>query len=105
MAASSDSSYISTMKGYVGIWIGLICIVGVEVFLTYRDLSPGKLIACLLVLAFIEAGIAILYFMHLKYEKPSLFWTLIPATLFVLFMMNHVWPDAYRLANLKLPIH
>jgi cytochrome c oxidase subunit IV len=105
MAASSGSNYGSTMKGYLAIWIGLICIVGIEVFLTYRDLSSGKLLACLLVLAFIEAGIAVLYFMHLKYEKPSLFWSLIPAVIFVLFMMNHVWPDAYRLVSLKVPIH
>ena len=95
----------SGIKPYLGIWIGLICIVGIEVFLTYRNLSLRALIASLLVLAFIEAGIAILYFMHLKYEKPALFWSLIPATLFVLFMMNQLWPDAYRLARLKLPIH
>jgi len=95
----------SRMKSYLGIWTGLICIVGIEVFLTYRSLSAGELIACLLVLAFTEAGIAVMYFMHLKYEKPSLFWSLIPAMLFVLFMMNQVWPDAYRLAMLKLPIH
>ena len=100
-----SASYGSTMKGYLGIWIGLICIVGIEVFLTYRNLSTRELIVSLLVLAFIEAGIAVLYFMHLKYEKPSLFWSLIPATIFVLFMMNHVWPDAYRLASLRLPIH
>lgn len=100
MASVHDSS----IKSYLGIWIGLILIVAVEVFLTYRDLSTRELIASLLILAFIEAGIAVLYFMHLRHEK-YLFWSLIPAMLFVLFMMNQVWPDAYRLARLKLPIH
>jgi heme/copper-type cytochrome/quinol oxidase subunit 4 len=99
------STYGPSMKSSFGIWIGLLCIVGIEVFLTYRGLSPGVLIASLLILAFMEATIAILYFMHLKYERPWLFWSLIPATIFVLFMMNHVWPDAYRLARLKLPIY
>jgi hypothetical protein len=42
--------------------------------------------------------------MHLKYERPSLFWSLIPTVLFVLLMMNQIWPDAYRLAKLKLLI-
>ncbi len=94
----------SRMKSYIGIWVGLICIAGIEVFLTYRNLSVHQLLGILLILAFIEAGIALMYFMHLKYEKPSLFWSLVPAVLFVLLMMNQIWPDAYRLARLKLPI-
>lgn len=99
-----ESSPGSRMKSYFGIWIGLICIAGIEVFLTYRDFSVHQLLAVLLILAFIEASIAMMYFMHLKYEKPSLFWSLIPAVLFVLLMMNQIWPDAYRLAKLKLPV-
>jgi heme/copper-type cytochrome/quinol oxidase subunit 4 len=92
----------SRMKSYVVIWIGLICIAGIEVFLTYRDFSNRELLATLLILAFIEAGIALMYFMHLKYEKPGLLWSLIPAVIFVLLMMNQIWPDAYRMARLKL---
>jgi heme/copper-type cytochrome/quinol oxidase subunit 4 len=92
------------MKEYIAIWVGLLCIVGIETFLTSMNLSTHELLASLLVLAFIEAGIALLYFMHLKYEKPNLFWSLVPAVIFVLFMMNHIWPDAYRVASMRLPI-
>jgi heme/copper-type cytochrome/quinol oxidase subunit 4 len=92
------------MKGYIAIWVGLLCIVGIETFLTTLQLSTHKLLLALLLLAFTEAGIALLYFMHLKYEKPSLFWSLVPAVIFVLFMMNHIWPDAYRMLNMRVPI-
>jgi heme/copper-type cytochrome/quinol oxidase subunit 4 len=92
------------MKEYITIWIGLLCIVGIETFLTTLQLSTHRLLAALLVLSFIEAGIALLYFMHLKYEKPNLFWSLVPAVIFVLFMMNHLWPDAYRMLSLRVPI-
>jgi heme/copper-type cytochrome/quinol oxidase subunit 4 len=92
------------MKGYITIWVGLLCIVGIETFLTTLQLSTHKLLVALLLLAFAEAGIALLYFMHLKYEKPNLFWSLVPAVIFVLFMMNHIWPDAYRMLNLRVPI-
>ena len=90
------------MKAYVGIWVGLLCIVGVEIFLTYRHFSSRTLLLWLLVFAFIEAGIAVLYFMHMRYERPRLFWTIIPALVFVLFMMDHFWPDALRLENLRV---
>ena|ERR1700693_2376439 len=92
------------MGGYIGIWIGLLLIVGIEVFLTLQGLPTYRLLAILLILAFIEAGIGLFYFMHLKYEQRSLVWSLTPAVVFVLFMMNHIWPDAYRLTSLKVPI-
>src|SRR6184192_3274965 len=86
-----------TMKMYVVVWIGLILIVGLEVFLTYERLPAGTLLACLLALALVEAALAVMYFMHLKYERPALFWSLIPYLLFALVLMDHFWPDALRL--------
>jgi heme/copper-type cytochrome/quinol oxidase subunit 4 len=100
----TETNHEPGMKEYTAIWIGLLCIVGIETFLTTLQLSTHRLLASLLVLAFIEAGIALLYFMHLKYEKPNLFWSLVPAVIFVLFMMNHFWADAYRMLNLRVPI-
>src|SRR2546425_9069234 len=85
------------MKMYVTVWIGLLLIVGAEVALTYARVPVGRLLALLLVLAVVEAGLGLLYFMHLRYERPSLFWSLIPALVDVLILMDHFWPDALRL--------
>jgi heme/copper-type cytochrome/quinol oxidase subunit 4 len=92
-----------TLKLYVGIWLGLMAIVAIETVLAFSGLSTSALIASLLLLAIVEAGVALRYFMHLKYEPPALFWTLIPAIVFALLMMNQVWPDARRLVSLHLP--
>ena len=92
-----------TMREYVMVWIGLILIVGVEVFLTYERLPAATLLASLLLLALIEAALAVMYFMHLKYERPALFWSLIPYLIFALVMMDHFWPDALRLMHQRLP--
>jgi cytochrome c oxidase subunit IV len=90
------------MKFYTLVWLGLVIIAGLEVFLTYQNLPVRTLLVTFLILAFIEAGIAVMYMMHLKYEKKSLFWSLIPYTIFVLFMMDHVWADAFRAASMRL---
>ena len=90
------------MTTYVGIWVGFLAIVGIEVAITYQHPETKHLLATLLVLAFIEAAIGLLYFMHMKYERKILFWTFVPITVFVLFMMDHVWPDAFRLFYLRL---
>ncbi|MBK5188919.1 MAG: cytochrome C oxidase subunit IV family protein [Gemmatimonadaceae bacterium] len=93
-----------TMKVYVAVWLGMIAIVAVESALTYAHVSSGTLVASVLVLAFIEAGVALRYFMHLKYEVPLLFWTLIPGLLFAFVMMNQFWADAARVSTLRFPI-
>src|SRR3989454_9358131 len=92
-----------TMQLYVVVWVGLILIVGLEVFLTYEHLAAGTLLACLLGLALIEAGLGVMYFMHLKYERRALFWSLIPYLVFALVLMDHFWPDALRLMRQRMP--
>ena len=88
------------LSSYVMIWFGLLCIAGIEVFMTYRGLSTTALLVVLLVLAFTEAAVGLLYFMHLKYDRPLLLWSFVIAVVFVLLMMNQIWPDAYRMASI-----
>jgi len=90
------------MSSYAGIVIGLMIIVVIEVILTYRHLPVRTLLFCLLCLACFEAFVGIMYLMHVRYENPLLFWTIFPATLFVLVMLNYLWPDAYRMARMSL---
>jgi len=97
-ATDADSS--PAMKFYVAVWLGLLCIAGV---MTYRGFSSGVLLAVLLILAFIEAGLALLYFMHLKYDRPILLWSFVLSIVFVLLMMNQIWPDAYRMVSIGHP--
>jgi cytochrome c oxidase subunit 4 len=85
---------------YVTVWIGLLVIVGIEVALTYAGLGRGELLAALLALATLEAGLGLMYFMHLRYERRVMFWSLIPALVFALAMMNHLWRDAARMISL-----
>jgi cytochrome c oxidase subunit IV len=101
---SAESNPSPGMRFYVVLWAGLLGILIVEVLLTYAGLRPLALTILLLALAVIEAGVAIMYFMHLKYERRILFWSLIPALVFVLVMFDHFWPDAYRLTSMRLPV-
>jgi len=44
-----------------------------------------------------------MYLMHLKYERPVLFWSLIPYLIFAMLMLDHIiWPDAFRLLHQRL---
>jgi cytochrome c oxidase subunit 4 len=100
---SAASSPSPGMRFYVVLWAGLLAIVVVEVLLTYAHLRTLALAIALVALALIEAGVALMYFMHLKYERRILFWSLIPALVFVLVMFDHFWPDALRVRSMALP--
>lgn len=90
------------MKTYVTVWLGMIALVAAEVLVTYARPAAGTLLATLLALALLEAAVALLYFMHLKYERRALLWWTVPLVVFALVMLDHVWPDALRLASLRL---
>jgi caa(3)-type oxidase subunit IV len=92
-----------TMSVYLAVWGALLVIVAIEVSLAYAHVSTGRLLVMLLMLAVLEGGIAVRYFMHLRYDPPLLFWTVIPAVVFALIMMNQLWADAHRVSALRFP--
>ena len=97
-----ESGRDPSVMTYVGIWVGLLGIVGIETAITYQHPEAKVLLASLLILALVEAAIAMLYFMHMNYERKILLWTLVPITLFVLSMLDHLWADAFRMVRLRL---
>jgi cytochrome c oxidase subunit IV len=99
MAASKKSGNV--IVKYLPVYFVLLAIAGLEFVLAYQGFSPGVLIALLLALAICGGGLAIMYFMHLNQERRGLFWTLIPALIFVLIMMNMLWSDSFRLLHMR----
>jgi cytochrome c oxidase subunit 4 len=86
----------------LAIWIGLVAITGLEVFLAYEALQPTLMLAILVVLSVVKAGMIMSFFMHLKYEKFSLVLLLVPAMIFCIFMMMiFFFPEAFRLLQLR----
>ena len=87
-----------------GIWAAMLAIVALEVVVTYARPSMPVLISALLLLASAQAFLGLMYFMHLRYERAILGWSMVGALLFVLAMMNQLWPDALRVFRLRLHV-
>ncbi|HTF23985.1 MAG TPA: cytochrome C oxidase subunit IV family protein [Candidatus Limnocylindria bacterium] len=99
MAASGKSGNV--IAKYLPVYFVLLAIAGIEFFLAYQNFSTAGLVGMLLFLAICSAALGLLYFMHLAHEKRSLFFSLIPATIFVLLMMNMIWSDSIRLLHMR----
>jgi caa(3)-type oxidase subunit IV len=92
MSADTES-----LKTDLMVYVGILVLAGIQIFVAYH--SPG--VIRMLVIAAIQAFLAVMFFMHLRNEKSTLRLALIPATLFVLVMMNMWWADSYRLISMK----
>lgn len=80
------------------VYAAILAIAAVQVIVA---MTLGPSLWRMLVLAAIQTYLAVMFFMHLRDEKPSLRLALIPGTLFVLVMMNMIWADSFRLMVMK----
>jgi caa(3)-type oxidase subunit IV len=82
------------------VYLCLLALAALQIIQAYSASGEGRgLVARLLVVAIIQALIAVLFFMHLKSARSSLVWFVAVFTLFVLAAMQYGWTDSFRIIN------
>ena len=89
---------------FVKVWFILLGLTGVEVLLAYEQVPTLIMLTALLGLSIIKAALIIAYFMHLKFERLSLFLTLFPMLIFCIVLMLIFLGDATRLPHMRPPV-
>ena len=85
------------------VWVALLALTGIEVFLAYEQYSTLFMLTALVGLSVIKAAMIIAYFMHLKFERFSLFLTLFPMLIFCILLMLIFLGDATRIPVMRPP--
>ena len=85
------------------VWIVLLVLTAVEVFLAYEQLPTLIMLTSFLGLSIVKAAMIIAYFMHLKFERFSLFLTLFPMLILCILLMFISMPDSQRLLHMRPP--
>ena len=81
------------------IYLCLLAMAGLQIVLAYTG-TPGEgLFTRLLIVACVQAAVAVLFFMHLSSERRSLVVFVAVFTLFVLLTMQYGWTDSFRMMN------
>src|SRR5690349_2479243 len=88
---------------FVKVWISLLVLTGIEVYLGYEQYSTWFMLTALVGLSVIKAALIIAYFMHLKFERFSLFLTLFPMLIFCILLMLIFLGDATRIPAMRPP--
>ncbi|HXB99998.1 MAG TPA: cytochrome C oxidase subunit IV family protein [Terriglobales bacterium] len=79
------------------IYICLLALAGLQFVIAYQNLDPSQMLWRMLAVAIIEAGLAVLFFMHLWTEKRSFVVFVLVFTIFVLLAMQYGWTDSTRM--------
>jgi cytochrome c oxidase subunit IV len=101
VAVTMDEHAGAGNRLYFAVWIYLLAITAVEVVLAYLQVFSTEMMLVILVcLSMVKAGLIVAYFMHLKFERPALAWSLVPAGLLVISLLFVFFPDSFRVLEL-----
>jgi heme/copper-type cytochrome/quinol oxidase subunit 4 len=89
--------YTDTVGKYIGIYICLVILAALQFIIAYTNIDAEAMFARMLFVAIAEAGLALLFFMHLWAEKRGFFLFVIIFTGFVLLAMQYGWTDSFRM--------
>jgi len=96
---STDPSYKIAGPGRdIAVYISLLVLAAIQFFFAYQNISGGQMFARMLVVAVVEAGVALLFFMHLS-DNRGLKWFVLVFTIAVIFGLQYGWTDSYRLLD------
>ena len=98
---SVPSTSRDSLKTDVIVYVAILALSGVQVALAYQHAQGSQLFVRMLAVALIQAGLGVMYFMHLRDEQRNLRLALIPVTIFVVLMMNMIWSDSFRLLHMS----
>jgi cytochrome c oxidase subunit IV len=90
-----------TVGMFAKVWVALLVLTAIEVFLAYIQVGVILMLTVLVGLSVIKAVLIIAYFMHLKFERLSLFLTLFPMLIFCILLMLIFLGDATRIPLMR----
>ncbi len=94
--AHAEEEHISSYGFYVKIWLALLFLTFMTVSVSYVDMKKFTLFTAMLV-ATVKAGLVVLFFMHIRFDKP-IFGVMLMVTLieYLIFIVLTFSDYAYR---------
>ena len=79
------------------VYVCLLVLAGLQFVIAYRNIDASRMFWRMLTVACVEAGLAVLFFMHLWSEKRIFLWFVGIFTISVLLGMQYGWTDSFRM--------
>ena len=83
----------------LAVYVCLLALAGLQFVIAYQKIDASQMFTRMLVVAIVEAGLAMLFFMHLWSEKRAFLWFVVIFTVSVLLGMQYGWTDSFRMVT------
>jgi caa(3)-type oxidase subunit IV len=80
------------------VYICILALAGLQFVIAYQNIDGSQMFVRMLIVAVVEAALALLFFMHLS-QNRGLLWFVAIFTVFVLLAMQYGWTDSFRLSG------
>jgi cytochrome c oxidase subunit 4 len=102
MQSHAEATHVGgSTRLFLIVWFFLLLFTGIEVYLAYIHVPPLIMLTALVGLSVLKAALIIAYFMHLKFEKFSLFLTLFPMLIFCILLLFIFMSDSMRALEMR----
>ena len=83
----------------LAVYVCLLALAGLQFVIAYQKIDASQMFTRMLAVAIVEAGLAMLFFMHLWSEKRAFLWFVVIFTVSVLLGMQYGWTDSFRMVT------
>ena len=81
------------------VYVCLLALAGLQFVIAYQKIDASQMFWRMLTVSCVEAGLAMLFFMHLWSEKRAFLWFVVIFTVSVLLGMQYGWTDSFRMVT------
>jgi caa(3)-type oxidase subunit IV len=79
------------------VYLCLLALAALQFAIAFQHIDTSQMLVRMLAVAIVEAGLAVLFFMHLWTEKRGFAIFVLVFTIFVLLAMQYGWTDSTRM--------
>ena len=95
---ATEATKSGAMSKDLIVYVCLLVLAAIQFVIAYQSITPTQMFTRMIVVAVIEASLALLFFMHLA-DNRGLLWFVVIFNVFVLFAMQYSWTDSFRISN------
>ncbi len=101
-AGHGSAEYTGSFGKFLIVYICILVLAGLQFAIAYSHVAGFQMFARMLAIALLEAGLGIMFFMHVGSERSNFVTWLAIVVIFVMLAMQYGWTDSYRM-NLGVP--
>lgn len=101
--ADAAAEYSDKLGKYLIVYVVILAIAGLQFVIAYQRIDVSAMLFRMLLLAIVEAVLAVVFFMHLGSENRTFVTWVAVVTLFVFAALQYSWTDSNRMERLSPP--